>query len=168
MVDMGISNMEKKEVKDISDKEIMEIYKKDACKGKEILVEKYSNCIYHLICKKFPTFRHEMKDLYQSGCEGILRAFSCYDASKGKFYNYCRGYILKELSSQTRFFTGESSAYYGKLHQKVVNAANRIRMEGRKVTIEEIMEMTHLTRKIVTRELQVDYTKVSYEMLQDD
>ena len=33
--------------------------------------------------------------------------------------------------------------------------------------IKEIMKMTNLSKKIVTRELRIDYTRVSYEKLYD-
>ena len=71
------------------------------------------------------------------------------------------------LFKHIRFLLGETSAYYAQIHQRVINAKNRIKAEGRLVTIEEIMKMTNLSKKIVTRELRIDYTRVSYEKLYD-
>ena len=87
--------------------------------------------------------------------------------NKGTFYNYCYGSIKRELGEHIRFLLGETSAYYAQIHQRVINAKNRIKAEGRLVTIEEIMKMTNLSKKIVTRELRIDYTRVSYEKLYD-
>ena len=39
-------------------------------------------------------------------------------SSEGKFYNYCYGYVQRELGNYIRILEGESSAYYARLHHK--------------------------------------------------
>lgn len=58
--------------KELSDREIMELYRKDKCKGNEAIIDKYSSYIHKAICKQCPTWLREKNDLYQAGCEGIM------------------------------------------------------------------------------------------------
>ena len=149
----------------ISDKELMELYESDKYKGNEAAITQYSDYVYSIINKYYSAFYNEVDDLHQAGCVGILNALKKFDANKGKFYNYCFNFIKKELGRHVLFLIGESSEYYANIHRKVTMAQNSIRMEGKKDLVEEIMNRTGLSKKIVTRELKVDYTKVSYEML---
>lgn len=86
-------------------------------------------------------------------------------SSEGKFYNYCYGYVQRELGNYIRILEGESSAYYARLHQKIMKACRKIEAAGGVVSISSVMKKTGLSKKNVTRELQIDYTKVSYEAL---
>ena len=149
----------------ISDKELMELYESDKYKGNEAAITQYSDYVYSIINKYYSAFYNEVDDLHQAGCVGILNALKKFDANKGKFYNYCFNFIKKELGRHVLFLIGESSEYYANIHRKVTMAQNSIRMEGKKDLVEEIMNRTGLSKKIVTRELRVDYTKVSYEMI---
>ena len=149
----------------ISDKELMELYESDKYKGNEAAITQYSDYVYSIINKYYSAFYNEVDDLHQAGCVGILNALKKFDANKGKFYNYCFNFIKKELGRHVLFLIGESSEYYANIHRKVTMAQNSIRMEGKKDLVEEIMNRTGLSKKIVTRELKVDYTKVSYEMI---
>lgn len=150
---------------ELSDREIMELYRKDKCKGNEAIIDKYSNYIHEAICKQCPTWLREKNDLYQAGCEEIMYALKGYDADKGTFLTYCRGFVKKALGDQVRFFLGESSEYYANLHRKIMRAIDKIQLAGRIPTVEAIMEETKISRKLIKRELMVDYTRVSYEML---
>lgn len=149
----------------ISDKELMELYESDKYKGNEAAITQYNDYVYSIINKYYSAFYNEVDDLHQAGCVGILNALKKFDANKGKFYNYCFNFIKKELGRHILFLIGESSEYYASIHRKVTMAQNSIRMEGKKDFVEEIMNRTGLSKKIVTRELKVDYTKVSYEMI---
>lgn len=151
--------------KELSDREIMESYRKDNRKGNEAAIKKYNNYIYKSIHEQCPTWIREKEDLYQSGCLGIMTALKRYDARKGRFLTYCKGFVKKELGKQVRFLIGESSEYYGNLHRKVMEAKDKILMEGGIPTVEEIMKKTEISRKLVKRELRIDYTRVSYEAL---
>ena len=151
--------------KELSDREIMELYRKDKCKGNEAIIDKYSNYIHKAICKQCPTWLREKNDLYQAGCEGIMYALKGYDADKGTFLIYCRGFVKKALGDQVLFFLGESSEYYANLHRKIMRAIDKIQLAGRIPTVEAIMEETKISRKLIKRELMVNYTRVSYEML---
>ena len=86
-------------------------------------------------------------------------------SSEGKFYNYCYGYVQRELGNYIRILEGESSAYYARLHQIIMKACRKIEAVGGVVSISSVMKETGLSKKNVTRELQIDYTKVSYEAL---
>ena len=44
----------------------------------------------------------------------------------------------------------------------------RIKADGSMATVEEFMKKTALSRKIVRRELGIDYTRVSYEVLEEN
>lgn len=157
--------MKKANTEEISDKELMELYKADLCKGNAVVIEQYKNYVYDMIHKNYPTYKREIEDLYQAGCEGLMKALKGYDANKGAFYNYCYEFIHGELNKHIRFLNGESSVYYASLHQKIIKAENEIEARGEKVTVEKIMQITGLSRKIVRRELLIDYNKVSFDAL---
>lgn len=150
---------------ELSDREIMELYRKDRRKGNEAAIKKYNNYIYKSIYQQCPTWLREKEDLYQSGCVGIMTALEGYDADKGKFLTYCSGFVKKELGKQVLIFLGESSEYYAGIHRKVIRSRDRFLAEGRKFTDKEIMKETRLSQKLVRRELGIDYTRVSYEVL---
>lgn len=153
----------------ISDEKIMETYKLDKQKGNKVAIENYENYIYEVIYKLQNSymFSREIDDLHQAGCEGIMKALKGYDSNKGKFYNYCHNFVIKEVVGQFRFFLGESSEYYARLHRDILKARDKVIEEQGTVSIDEIMKITGKSRKIVVRELQVDYTRVSYEALVD-
>lgn len=46
-----------------------------------------------------------------------------------------------------------------------MRAVDKIQLAGKTPTVEAIMEETNISRKLIKRELMVDYTRVSYEML---
>lgn len=94
-----------------------------------------------------------------------MYALKGYDADKGTFLTYCRGIVKKALGDQVRFFLGESSEYYANLHRKIMRAIDKIQLAGRIPTVEAIMEETKISRKLIKRELMVDYSRMSYEML---
>ena len=96
--------------------------------------------------------------------EEVVRLDTEY-IQKGTFLTYCRGFVKKALGDQVRFFLGESSEYYANLHRKIMRAIDKIQLAGRIPTVEAIMEETKISRKLIKRELMVDYTRVSYEML---
>ena len=88
-----------------------------------------------------------------------MYALKGYDADKGTFLTYCRGFVKKALGDQVRFFLGESSEYYANLHRKIMRAIDKIQLAGRIPTVEAIMEETKISRKLIKRELMVDYTR---------
>ena len=151
----------------ISDERIMELYRIDKQKGNEAAIQKYENYIYEIINRlnNHSMFLREMEDLHQSGCIGIMEALKGYDVNKGKFYNYCYNYVKKRVVEQIRNFLGESSEYYEKLHRDILKTRDDIIKEGGTASVEEIMKRAGKSRKLVVRELQLDYTKVSYETL---
>lgn len=161
--------MRKAESNILSDRAIMELYKVNREAGNEAAIEKYSKYIYKIIhsFKNSYVFLSEISDLYQSGCVGVFEALKNYDANKGKLYSYCFNYVKNEIGEQIRLLTGESSWYFAKLHRTVIKARDEIQMENGTASIDEIMKRTGISRKLVTRELGVDYTKASYERLGD-
>lgn len=165
--DTGVNEMKYSDY--ISDEKIMELYKLDKQKGNKVAIEKYEKYVYKIISKikNSYMFLHEMEDLHQAGCEGIMKALVGYDSNKGKFYNYCHNFVKKEIVGQFRFFLGESSEYYARLHRDILKVRDEVIEEHGMVSIDEIMKRTGKSRKIVVRELQVDYTRVSYEALVD-
>lgn len=161
--------MKEENTEKLSDKELMDLNREDSRKGNETVIKQYGNYVYELIYRGANGFRYskeQMRDLYQAGCVGLFEAIQGYDADKGFFINYCYGFVKKELGEQIRFWTGESSSYYAGIHRKVMNA--RIKADGSMATVEEIMKKTALSRKIVRRELGIDYTRVSYEVLEEN
>lgn len=156
----------------LSDKEIMALYKTNQKAGNDAAIKQYTNYIYKIIWNFENTqmLLNEMDDLYQAGCIGLLKALKNYNSKKGTFYNYCYSFIKGEVSQQITFLSGESSKYYANLHRKVINARNAIKKENANnaVTVDEIAERTGISKKLVKRELQIDYTKVSYESLGDN
>ena len=151
----------------LSDEAIMEIYKNDKNKGTEKMVEKYTEYVYHIIATNYPTYRTETADLYQNGTIGIMSAMKSYNPEKGAFTTYCTPYIKKELGNHIRFLSNESSEYYAAIHNHVKKAKNKLEAEGKNASIENIVAETGLSKKIVTRELKVDHTKVSVEALEN-
>lgn len=150
----------------LSDEEIMKLYRLDNQKGYEKIIEKYSDYVYYVIHKHFPSFNKEIEDLYQYGVIGLMNALQSYDSEKGAFTTHCTPYVKKELSKQIRYLAGEKSAYYATIHNAVSKAKSRLEAEGKDVSVKEIMKITGLSKKIVERELGVDHVKVSYEALE--
>lgn len=68
-------------------------------------------------------------------------------SSEGKFYNYCYGYVQRELGNYIRILEGESSAYYARLHQKIMKACRKIEAAGGVVSISSVMKETGLSKK---------------------
>lgn len=150
-----------------SDKVIMGIYYKDKAAGQEKMLEKYTDYIYYVISKTYPTFRTETEDMFQSGVIGIIHAMQTYNPEKGAFTTHCTPYIKKEISKHIRFLSSESSEYFAAVHNTVSRAKTQIEAAGDEVTVEKVMVETGLSQKIVTRELNVDHAKVSYDSLEN-
>ena len=149
----------------MSDADIIEVYKKDRKAGNEKMIEKYRDYIYYVIKKYYPTFHNETPDMFQHGAIGMMNAMTSYDASKGAFTTHCTPYIKKEISKYVRFMASESSEYFASLNTAVEREKTKIETNGQEVTVENIAEATGLSHKIAKRELKVDHTKVSYEVL---
>lgn len=150
-----------------SDAEIMDMYKKDKKAGSEAMVEKYSDYIYYIINKHYPTFYRETSDMYQHGVIGIMSALRTYNANKGAFTTHCTPFIKKELGKHIRFMSSESSEYFASIHNSVKKAKTKLEVEGGNVTVENLTSETGLSSKIVKRELNVDHTKVSLDVLEN-
>lgn len=151
----------------LSDKEIMEMYKKDKHEGITKMVEKYSDYIYYIIRKHYPSFTNEIADMYQNGVIGIINAMNAYNPEVAAFSTYCTPYIKKEISRHVRFMASESSEYFAAVHNSVERAKTKIEAAGNDVTIDNVMDETGLSKKIVKREMNIDRTKVSYETLEN-
>lgn len=151
----------------MSDSEIMDIYRNDKQAGGEKMVEKYSDYIYYMIKKHYPSYYKESAEMYQHGVIGIMTAMRTYDENKGTFTTHCTPFIKKEMGRHIRFMSSESSEYYASIHSSVEKAKNRLEADGAEVTVEKLTTETGLSHKIVKRELKVDHTKVSFEALEN-
>lgn len=151
----------------LSDSEIMKIYKDNKKQGTDLMVEKYSDYIYYVIRKHYPSFAREAADMYQNGIIGIILAMKNYNPENGAFSTYSTPFIKKEISKHVRFIASESSEYYASVHNSVERAKTKLETEGKDVTVSSLMDETGLSNKIVKRELKVDRTKVSYDLLTD-
>lgn len=151
----------------LSDAEIMKIYETNEKAGIEAMVEKYSDYIYYVIKKYYPSFVKDAADMYQNGVIGIIYAMKRYCPEKGTFFSYSTPFIKKEISKHTRFVAAETSEYYASVHNSVKRAETKLESEGKAVSVEAIMCETGLSNKIVKREMKVDRTKVSYDVLTD-
>lgn len=149
----------------ISDSEIMNLYTHNEQEGYEKIIDKYSKYIYHIIHAYFPSYHKYTEELYQQGAIGLMNAMKSYDPRKGAFTTHCTPYVKKELSKQIMHISGEPSAYYASIHNAVTRAKSKIEARGDEATIDNIMQETNLSRKIVERELNVDHVKVSYDTL---
>ena len=105
--------------------------------------------------------------MYQQGVIGIMNAMRSYNPEKGAFTTYSTPFIKKEISKHVRFIAGESSEYFAAVHNSVNRAKSKLETTGSKISIENLMDETGLSHKIVTRELKVDHTKVSYDVLEN-
>lgn len=151
----------------MSDVEIMAIYRKNKKAGNEKMISKYSNYVYDVINNSYPTFHKEIPEMYQQGVIGIMNAMHSYDPEKGAFTTYSTPFIKKEISKHVRFIAGESSEYFAAVHNAVNRAKSKLETNGNDITVENLMDETGLSHKIVTRELKVDHTKVSYDVLEN-
>ncbi len=149
----------------LSDADIMNIYKENPKAGIEVMIEKYSDYIYYVIKKHYPSFIKEASDMYQNGVIGLINAMKRYHPEKGAFFSYSTPFIKKELSSYVRFVAAESSEYFAAVHNSVERAKTKLETEGKPLSVELIMKETGLSNKIVKREMKVDRTKVSYDSL---
>lgn len=157
-----------REYKDyMSDAEIMDIYKTDKQAGSEKMVEKYTDYVYYLIKKHYPSYYKETDEMYQHGVIGILTALRTFDADRGTFTTHCTPFIKKEIGKHIRYMSSESSEYYASIHSSVEKAKTKIETEGGDVTVDNLTTETGLSKKIVKRELRVDHTKVSFESLEN-
>lgn len=150
----------------MSDAEIMDLYSKNPNDGISKMVEKYSDYIYFIINKHYPSFRKETSDMYQNGVIGLINAMCNYNADVSAFSTFATPFIKKELSRHVQFMNGDSSEYFASIHNSVEKAKTEIELAGNSITVERVMEKTGLSRKIVNRELKVDRTKVSYDALE--
>ena len=66
-----------------------------------------------------------------------------------------------------RFIAGESSEYFASIHNSINRAKSRIETNGNMATVESLAKETGLSHKIVKREMKVDHTKVSYDVLEN-
>lgn len=151
----------------LSDAEIMKIYKENRQSGNEKMIDKYSNYVYDVIRTYYSTFHKDMADMYQQGVIGIMNAMRSYNPEKGAFTTYSTPFIKKEISKHVRFIAGESSEYFAAVHNSVNRAKSKLETTGSEISIENLMDETGLSHKIVTRELKVDHTKVSYDVLEN-
>lgn len=149
----------------LSDAEIVEVYRKDITRGVDMMIGKYSDYIHYVIKKYYPSFTRETEDMFQSGAIGIMEAMKRYRPEKGAFSTYCTPFIKKEISKQVRFVAAEKSEYFATVHNNVEKAKTQLETGGKDVTVENVMDKTGLSEKIVKREMKVDRTKVSYEAL---
>lgn len=149
----------------LSDEEIMELYKKDKNTGINLMIEKYSDYIHYVINKYYPSFSRETEDMYQNGVIGIIEAMKNYQADKASFTTYCTPFVKKEISKHVRFVASEKSEYFATVHNHVEKAKTALETRGKDINVENLMEETGLSEKIVKREMKVDRTKVSYEAL---
>lgn len=83
-------------------KKLKEANKKDKTIKKE-LVEHEKLCLSkfkYLITMKLGRYKtfNNYEDLYQEGCEALLRAFRTYDSSKGSVFWWCHKYIDTRIS----------------------------------------------------------------------
>lgn len=151
----------------LSDAEIMKIYKENRQSGNEKMIDKYSNYVYDVIRTYYSIFHKDMADMYQQGVIGIMNAMRSYNPEKGAFTTYSTPFIKKEISKHVRFIAGESSEYFAAVHNSVNRAKSKLETTGSEISIENLMDETGLSHKIVTRELKVDHTKVSYDVLEN-
>lgn len=158
-------NNKKNYKKMMTDAEIHTLYKKDKAAGNEKIVEKYSDYIYYMLKKYYPSYKKYTEDMYQNGCIGLMMALRSYNPEKGAFSTHCTPFIKKEIGKETRFLSGEKTEYYAALSTKINRAKTSLETEGKEATTQNVMEETGLSKKIVSREMNIDHTKVSYDVL---
>lgn len=129
------------------------------------LVEQYSNYVYMLICEKYPTFIHEIAELYQSGIVGLISGYQNYDPNKGKVTTFCTPFIIHEINEQIRFIMKEKSEYFYSLRKEIEEVVRKLEAAGENVTIEKIMRETRKSRKIIERELKLATKTASYDTI---
>ena len=145
----------------------MEVHRMKKKESNEKIVEQYSNYIYSIILKDYSTFIHEIDELYQCGVDGLLSGYRRYDPDKGEVTTFCTPFIRHKMNEQVRFAMKESSEHYYSTHKKVENAKRKFEERGETVTIEQIMDETNLSRKIVERELKIEMKTASYDILEN-
>lgn len=142
--------------KKFTDKDIMEIYKSDAKKASDLMIEKHMDYVYSFLWKKFPTYMRVYKDeMFQACIVGMLDAIRTYNPDKGAFTTYSTPYIKHEAFEQVCFIGKEKSRHYAIMHQKIRNARYTLEMNGETVTLEKICKMTGLSRNVAEREMKV-------------
>lgn len=70
--------------------------KEEACKAKEILIERNLRLVAH-VAKKYQNVDEDMEDLISVGCIGLIKAIDTFDASKGRLATYACRCIDNEL-----------------------------------------------------------------------
>ncbi len=121
--------------------------------AKEQLIDFYGNYVWKLILTDYPSFVEKNgDDLFQQGVIGLLEALKNYDG-KHAFTTCSKPFIKHEVSAYVSNLTENRTFYYAKNQKKVKEAIARLEREKTAVTVEHIMELTGLSRKVAAQEL---------------
>lgn len=150
----------------MSDEDIYFLYQKDKDAALDVLCRKYNSFVFHMSHAEYPTFKKNIEDMYQSGMEGLILSMRTFDPKKGKIPTYGNNFIKKEFSRQVRFdVSGGESEYFYMIHCNIAKAKAYLESIGQEPTVEAVMELTNLSYKVVSREMNVDYTTASFDLL---
>lgn len=153
----------------VTDRQIHEVYQSDRELAGKMAIEKYRNYIPYIVRRNFPSFTANMEDMIQSGSLGLLQALKTFDPDKcDSLMSYSKNFIKNEMCREIRFQTGISSEHYHELHTAVSRAVSAIEAEGEEPTVEAVMKRTGLSYKVAQREMETDYTTVSYEQISNE
>ena len=71
--------------------------------SRDQLIEENMNLVYYLINRYYPTFSQD-EDVIQEGMIGLIKAASCWDASKSKFSSYASICILNQIRNYFKVY----------------------------------------------------------------
>lgn len=146
----------------------MELYKSGdetlVKKTGEFVIKKYEMYIYNIIHTRYSTYADKFTDeLFQCGCEGLLKALRNYDPKSAKFNTYCTGFVCHEISAQINFHNNNTTVHFNNIQKKIEDAMKAIKEEGYEPDVQKIHILTDLKPEIIKRELDyIERTKFRY------
>lgn len=88
------------------------------------------------------------EDVISAEFEGIMVALKRYDAQKGAFCSYARCWISFFITEDYYKSMG-ISRHYARIQRKVFETVNKLRLENKKITLEEIVDKTKISQKSI-------------------
>ena len=129
-----------------------EVYR-EAC---TILTKCFSNYVYDIMQRKFPTFVPKYRqDMYQEGMIGLLEAFRSWDPQRGAaFTTYAKFAVIKRIAAIVHAATG-TTAFHITQHKRIEEAKKTLQESGFPVTEENIAILTGMKKETVKREIGI-------------
>ena len=127
--------------------------------------------LVHACARRYIGRGIDYDDLYQSGCEGLVKAAAGYDASRGvRFSTYAVPAILGEIR---RLFRDGGSVKISRslkeLSVRVSRAAEELALfSGREPTVSELSEKLNITPEQTAEALNALQRPLSLTMTEDD